>query len=1520
LTVNAKLIGIHGIRIWRSRRVLRRRALKRFDVSFYDHQSGRLSSSIAEAFEDFLEIGHAQGRDPAPWFSVSKYLNAYPDVRNSGENAFLHFVGVGEMEGRHSFSSVGEIHGADWWFDPEWYLQRYPDVAAAGMDPLVHFLTGGQSEGRWPGWWFDPEWYLQRYPDVAAAGMDPLVHFLTSGRVQGRSPRRTDSAPILPHGRRFPVSSMPSGMGKGRITWALKPDPSPGPARNVTFLLPGFGHGWLSAGPLNALVIAFQLSRWHPVRLVSVDPASPLPDMRQVTTALRDALGADLDVDSEAVRKRITFEVGTSLDVTPGEALVATAWWTVPSAREAAFISGSKRFVYLIQDFEPILHNASSSSVLARETYNWDFFAVVSSQTLLDHFVAEGLGSIPHSAEAGNVHVLPCASVSKSHRVRALSSKAKPVEGKRTLLFYARPSKASRNLYELGLFAISQAIQLRIFDPDEWEFLSLGEDIEDVEMGDGAVLRNIPWLDYGQYLSTVAAADIYISLMESPHTGFPILESAQLGVIGLTTTYGLKDKQFFERLSPLIVAAEPTTADVLEGLRKCVELVEQERLPNRAHSQELLGFVEPLSSASEAAARWISGKLGERTYESQIQLDEWSGNEGCTQCCEARANRVPELKFSIAMSVFDTDPQMFRAALASIARLSVPDDVKLEVLILDNGSHWHGYEELTNSILPSAIFLSSSRNLGIVGGMRKLLESASGEYFVPVDSDDLLAERAIEILTAHISAEPDAVFLYSDEVVFDDDGLLLPLIKGDFDIVLSTEICETAHLCCLSTEVAREIDAYGSRWPDGSHDWYSSSQFLAFGHRLLHVPHILYGWRSHPNSTSTNWRTKSYVIESQQRAQLAYSQVLGAVGGETISHPNFPEGPNQRLVAQSGPDDFGMSLVIYGLSSSKDSGLPLTTISCLEFNRWIAERASEGATHVWFLPDQAHFDTVSVEEAEAIHRIYGRKSILTGPVIIEGVSLWESTRDYSNYRNPSLPGNAFLALRDVCRHEATEVNPFNCLVPLEVLQQFAPDMVEVSVESYLHRLMQAASRVGVRCIASHSLRISVQGVSADRIHLARDLATLTAVLQGGRTNLDGELQVTHEQVTDFRIGILTTLKATSDFGLLQDLAQTVLPQLGPKKTWHVLLHGEGENCPQELEFLRNAENVNLICLTDQLNLTAAYAAVLDSAGEEFVIYVDYDDLLLPWTLEIMASYLRVGVDAVIGDELVGSSLPTSRYFRRTKFNPVSYSDYSLLFHPIMVRRSLLVDNGFPDQKSEYFHDWEVIQILLHRDACVVQLSLPLYFWRQHEGSHTNGGALNLKALDCRRNFLEDRVKRLPFGTARFRVDTPLGLPPEDFTIVRKHRSPSSVCLSIWGGTQEGRLEAAWRWMETFPFAEVVLSPTYVEAAIPREAGLILLVHVDWYPTDGVDVWAALGIVERYGCRLFGFDTAGSVTDYSREITPGLSIDAGGNGFLQRGHYPWAMLHLGAPELRASPPADGAPTLATAALASLWKPR
>lgn len=159
----------------------RRRALRDmralFDGDYYRETYPDVAESGDDPFEHYLRQGWAEGRNPAPLFHTEYYLEQNPDVAQAGINPLLHFVTDGAQEGRDPCPLFGV----------KWYLDQNPDVAEAGVNPLIHYLTVGWREGRNPNALFDSAWYFEKHPDVAAEGVNPFIHYVIRGKGAGRA-------------------------------------------------------------------------------------------------------------------------------------------------------------------------------------------------------------------------------------------------------------------------------------------------------------------------------------------------------------------------------------------------------------------------------------------------------------------------------------------------------------------------------------------------------------------------------------------------------------------------------------------------------------------------------------------------------------------------------------------------------------------------------------------------------------------------------------------------------------------------------------------------------------------------------------------------------------------------------------------------------------------------------------------------------------------------------------------------------------------------------------------------------------------------------------------------------------------------------------------------------------------------------------------------------------------------------------------------------------------------------------
>jgi len=315
----------------------------------------------------------------------------------------------------------------------------------------------------------------------------------------------------------------------------------------------------MSGGPNTAINLTFRLAREGvPVRYVSTD-VSAEPDHDVLWRHFWQLTGIDERFDHveivSAHDRSITTEIG-EYDVFFG-----TAWWTVQMIKYALGGTRLGRFIYLIQDFEPGLYPWSTVHALALETYGLDFRAVVNESLLMDYLVQYGVGRFADERFAEHCSVFePAVDSGKFY-----ADLDPAIDRRKRLLFYARPN-APRNLYELGLLALKQAVRSGAFPADEWDLAFMGENLQPVPLGDGVIIKPTPWLDYDRYASLLRGSDVGLALMLSPHTGYPALEMAACGLSVVTNTFSTKTTSRLKAISDNLIPVPATLESVTDGL------------------------------------------------------------------------------------------------------------------------------------------------------------------------------------------------------------------------------------------------------------------------------------------------------------------------------------------------------------------------------------------------------------------------------------------------------------------------------------------------------------------------------------------------------------------------------------------------------------------------------------------------------------------------------------------------------------------------------------------------------------------------------------------------------------------------------------------------------------------------------------------------------------------------------------------------------------------------------------------
>ena len=239
-----------------------------------------------------------------------------------------------------------------------------------------------------------------------------------------------------------------------------------------------------------------------------------------------------------------------------------------------------------------------------------------------------------------------------------------------------------------------------------------------------------------------------------------------------------------------------------------------------------------------------------------------------------------DITFSILVPLYNTPEKFLREMIDSVQAQTYG---KWELCLADGSDDAHPevgricQEYMQND---SRIkYKKIEKNLGISGNTNVCFGMATGEYIGLFDHDDLLHPS---VLYEYMKAicEQDADYIYCDEVTFEGnsiDNMLTIHFKPDFSIDNLRANNYICHFSVFSEKLLEETGMFRSEF-DGSQDHDMILRLTSRAKKIVHVPKILYYWRSHPQSVAADINAKTYAIDAAKRAVLAHLKSCGLEG------------------------------------------------------------------------------------------------------------------------------------------------------------------------------------------------------------------------------------------------------------------------------------------------------------------------------------------------------------------------------------------------------------------------------------------------------------------------------------------------------------------------------------------------------------------------------------------------------------------------------------------------------------------
>lgn len=288
----------------------------------------------------------------------------------------------------------------------------------------------------------------------------------------------------------------------------------------------------------------------------------------------------------------------------------------------------------------------------------------------------------------------------------------------------------------------------------------------------------------------------------------------------------------------------------------------------------------------------IARKVKSKMIEKQARLQHGTRSFPDENQRKAEESRVfpKDITFSILVPLYNTPEKFLREMIESVTSQTYG---KWELCLADGSDEKHPE---VGQICDEYIRKDSRikyqkllKNEGISGNTNECYKMATGNYIALFDHDDVLHPSVLYAYMEQI-CEKDADYLYCDEATFKGnktiDDMITLHFKPDYsldNLRANNYIC---HFSAFSRELLQGMELFRSQF-DGSQDHDMILRLTSKAKHVVHVPRLMYYWRSHKASVASDINAKSYAIEAARGAVADHLTQCGFQNFEILSTKAF---------------------------------------------------------------------------------------------------------------------------------------------------------------------------------------------------------------------------------------------------------------------------------------------------------------------------------------------------------------------------------------------------------------------------------------------------------------------------------------------------------------------------------------------------------------------------------------------------------------------------------------------------------
>jgi glycosyltransferase involved in cell wall biosynthesis len=268
-----------------------------------------------------------------------------------------------------------------------------------------------------------------------------------------------------------------------------------------------------------------------------------------------------------------------------------------------------------------------------------------------------------------------------------------------------------------------------------------------------------------------------------------------------------------------------------------------------------------LRAGSESASSIIHSELISNFY-SKRNYRKW------IQDCQEALQRGEPVSggsgegpmFSIVVPVYKTAIGHLEKTLRSVLNQSYPN---WELIVVDDHSESSRLTDFLREFErhdSRVRVFETSTNLHISLATDFGVRQSRGDWIGFLDHDDLLDPMALRVFVDEIRKNEKVNLVFCDEDKIQGHERFFPHFKPGWRKELLETCNYVSHFTVLRRSIYNEIGGLRAKL-EGAQDWDLLLRYLKkFGSAgVVHIPWILYSWRVHPESTSSDLASKPYI-------------------------------------------------------------------------------------------------------------------------------------------------------------------------------------------------------------------------------------------------------------------------------------------------------------------------------------------------------------------------------------------------------------------------------------------------------------------------------------------------------------------------------------------------------------------------------------------------------------------------------------------------------------------------------------